>query len=830
MSVLRTTIPFALRATVAVALIAPCAAFAQSNTSQGPASQDSTVTLPQVNVIGTAPLPPPRVRERNRPAARTAATAQRGPAPVTAAAGASVPPAQPGAVDRDKIPTNVQTLSAADFDQATATNLLDALARGLPGVSLGDQTGSEFQRDLNYRGFTASPVVGTPQGLAVYQNGVRINEVFGDVVNWDFIPENAIGRMTLVPSNPVYGLNAIGGALSFEMKNGFAYHGVENETSGGSFGRIGTSIQAGGQNGNMSGYIAADAIDDAGWRQDSPSQLRRLYADAGLRGGDNTEFHLTLTEADNHFGVAAATPVEMLSQDWSSVYTIPQTTHNQLTFLTASASWKPSDTLTYQAVAYYRHFQQAHVDGNGTDAQNSGCPDPSVLCFPNLDGSLSNLITTGGQTVPASGALAAPSILGEIDRTWTSTNSFGGSAQMASSADLFGHGNNFVLGLSVDRGLVQFSTTSELGTVNANTFPFVVGSGLFIDQPSGDVAPVGLGAQTLYTGVYATDTFDVTKRLALTAGGRFNVAQLTLTDELGNDPLLNGSHSYSHFNPMAGATYKLTPNLTLYGDYAITNRAPTPLELACADPLRPCLIDNALVGDPDLQQVVTYTGEAGLRGHFDIAQGQLNWTLGAYRALNTNDIINVASPIPGHEYFQNAGNTLRQGIEANASYKWERWNVYANFTSVDATFRNALTLSSPFNPFADTNGNIFVVPGDHLAGIPNYRFKAGGEYQITAPWKFGADLNVIGSQYLVGDESNQNPKVSAYWLMNLHSTYKVSDRVELFGLVKNLFDRHYYVYGTFFDVTSFPYLNLTDPRTFLPGMPFAAYAGLRATL
>ena len=654
--------------------------------------------------------------------------------------------------------------------------------------------------------------------------------MFGDTVNWDFIPETAISGMTLVPSNPVYGLNAIGGALSFEMKNGFTYHGVEDATSGGSFGRIGTSIQAGGQNGNMSGYIAADAIDDAGWRQDSPSQLRRLYADAGIRGGDNTEFHLTLTEADNHFGAAAATPVEMLSQDWSSVYTIPQTTHDQLTFLTGSASWKPSDTLTYQAVAYYRHFQQAHVDGNGTDAQNTGCADPTVLCFPNLDGSLSNLITTGGQTVPATGALAAPSILGEIDRTWTNTNSFGGSAQVASSADLFGHGNNFVLGLSVDRGLVQFSTTSELGTVNANTFPFVVGSGLFIDQPSGDVAPVGLGAQTLYTGVYTTDTFDVTKRLAITAGGRFNVAQLTLTDELGNDALLNGSHEYSHFNPMAGATYKLTPNLTLYGDYAIANRAPTPLELACADPMRPCLIDNALVGDPELQQVVTYTGEAGLRGHFDIAHGQLNWTLGAYRALNTNDIISVASPIPGHEYFQNAGNTLRQGIEANASYRWDRWNVYANLTTVDATFRNSLTLSSPFNPFADANGNIFVVPGDHLAGIPDYRFKAGAEYQITDPWKFGADLNVTGSQYLVGDESNQNPKVPAYWVVNLHSSYKLSQHVEIFGLVKNLFDQHYYVYGTFFDVTSFPYLNLTDPRTFVPGMPLAAYVGVRGTL
>ena len=751
--------------------------------------------------------------------------------PVTAAtAAATQPAAEPGAVNRDKVPTNVQTLSSSDFDRATAPNLLDALARGVPGVSLGDQTGSEFQRDLNYRGFTASPVVGTPQGLAVYQNGVRINEVFGDIVNWDFIPEPAIGRMTLVPSNPVYGLNAIGGALSFEMKNGFTYHGVEDETSGGSYERIGTSIQVGGQKGNVSGYIAADAIDDAGWRQDSPSQLRRLYADAGLRGDDYTEFHLTLTEADNRFGAAAATPVEMLSQDWSSVYTVPQTTHNQLTFLTASASWKPSDTLTYQAVAYYRNFQQSHVDGNGTDAQNTGCPDPTVLCFPNLDGSLSNLITTGGQTVAATGALAAPSILGEIDRTWTTTNSFGGSAQVASSADLFGHGNNFVLGLSVDRGLVQFSTTSELGTVNANTFPFVIGSSLFIDQPSGDVAPVGLGAQTLYTGVYTTDTFDITKRLAVTAGGRFNVAQVNLTDKLGNDPLLNGSHDYSHFNPMAGATYKLTPNLTAYGDYAIANRAPTPLELACSDPLRPCLIDNALVGDPNLAQVVTYTGEAGLRGHFDIAQGQFAWTLGVYRALNTSDIIDVASPIPGHESFQNAGSTLRQGIEANASYKWKRWNVYANFTSVDATFRNALTLSSPFNPFADANGNIFVVPGDHLPGIPDYRFKAGGDYQITDPWKFGADFNLIGSQYLIGDESNQNPKVPTYWVVNLHSSYKVSDHVELFGSIKNLFDRHYYVYGTFFDVTSFPYLNLTDPRTFVPGMPFAAYGGIRATL
>ena len=731
----------------------------------------------------------------------------------------------PGAVELDKIPSNVQTVGASAFDGTKAPDLLQSLDRALPGVSLSSQTGNDFLLDLNYRGFTASPVIGTPQGLAVYQNGVRINEVFGDVVNWDFIPQSAINQLTLVPSNPVYGLNASGGALAFEMKNGYTYHAIEGELSGGSYGRAVASVQAGGQNGNLSGYITADAINDAGWRNDSPSSLRRVYADLGARG-DQTEFHVTFTGADNNFGAAAATPVQMLSQDWASIYTIPQTTQNQLAFLTASASWKPSDTWTYQAIGYFRHFQQSHVDGNGTDAQNSGCPDPTVLCFPNLDGTVSNLTTTRGQTVPATGALGT-SVLGEIDRTWTNTNSFGGTVQAATSERIFGHNNNFTIGLSVDRGLVQFSTTSELGTANANQFPTVQGFGLFIDQPSGDVAPVGLGATTLYSGLYATDTFDVTSRLSVTAGGRFNFAQINLTDELGNDPALSGNHTYTHFNPMVGATYKLTPNLTFYGDFAEANRAPTPLELACSDPLRPCLIDNALVGDPNLQQVITYTFEAGLRGQFNVAQGLVNWTVGGFHALNTNDIIAVSSPIPGHEFFQNAGNTLRQGIEANVNYKQDRWNVYANYTYVDATFQNALTLQSPFNPFADANGNISVVPGDHLTGIPNFRFKLGAEYQVTKPWKVGADLNVVGSQWLVGDESNQNPKVAPYWVVNLHSSYKVTDNVEVFGLVRNMSTSHY-LSGTFFDVTSFPYLNRTDPRTFIPGIPFAAYVGYAA--
>ncbi len=808
--------------------------------ADGAFAQDRAVTLPEVKVIANTPLAPASPRPAPRadtPLPRPVVPSRRATAPSqgVVARSQSVPATapvatDPGVIDRDKIPANVQTLSASDFDHATSPDLLDAISRRLPGVILGDQAGNEFQRDLNYRGFTASPVVGTPQGLAVYQNGVRVNEVFGDIVNWDFIPETAVNRMTLMPSNPVYGLNALGGALSIDMKNGFTYQGSETELRGGSFGRRAASVQTGGQAGNLSGYLTADAINDNGWRDYSPSQLRRIYADLGARG-DRTEFHVTFTGASNNFGAAAATPIELLNRNWASTYTLPQTTQNQLAFLTASASWNPIDTLSLQGNAYYRGFWQRHVDGNGTAAQNSGCPDPSFLCFPDLQGNLTNLIGLNGLPVPATGVLAN-SVLGEIDRTSTAANSFGGSLQAATNAKIFGHDNRFVVGASLDNGRAQFNTISELGTINADQWPFVQGVGVYINQPSGDVAPVGVLAKTLYTGAYATDTFDVTSRLSITFGGRFNVAQIGLRDTLGNNDGLNGDHRYSRFNPVIGATLKITPNVTAYGGYAEANRAPTPLELGCADPMRPCLLDNALVGDPPLKQVVSHTYEAGLRGSFGSGskQGQLNWNLGLFRARNADDIINVASPLPGHQYFQNGGDTLRRGIEAGLSFQWDRWNVFASYTFVEATFLSPLILSSPNNPFADANGQIFVAPGNHIPAVPDHRFKAGADYKITDAWKLGADINVVGSQYLVGDQANQNPKVPAYSVVNLHSSYQVTSNIEIFGLVRNLLNQRYYTYGTFFQTDSFPYLNLNDPRTFTPGAPLAVYAGIRGKI
>jgi iron complex outermembrane receptor protein len=801
-----------------------------------PSIAPAQTVLPDINVVAPTPLSSRSTRLRS--GTPTTATVQQNGAPAEPAP--AVSNADPAVIDRDKVPSNTSVLTSADFNHATSTSFLDSLNRGLPGVSLGDQTGNPFQKDLNFRGFTASPVQGTPQGIAVYQNGVRVNESWGDVVNWDFIPENAIDKVTLFPSNPVFGLNAIGGALSIQMKNGFTYQGTEFESLVGSYGRIQSSVQAGRQDGNFSAYALFESAYEKGWRDFglSSSHVNRMYTDLGARN-DTTEFHLQFTGADNILNNVTATPLDLLSKSWSSVWTNPQDTHLQLAFLNATLSHNFSDTLAFQGNAYYRGFWQGHDDGNGTNA--TACADGINLCLndtadPLLNGVIKNVLTPINPTF-------GTAILGEIDRNWVSTNSFGGTAQLTSSNMVFGHDNHFVGGASVDHGYTQFTGSSELGVMDPNTL-FIQGQGIFINNPDEGQSTSSLHARNTYTGFYMTDTFDATNRLSVTAGGRFNVAQLNLEDQTGQNPFINSSNRFQRFNPMVGATYKITPNVTAYADYAEANRAPTPLELGCSDPNHPCMIDTFLVSDPPLKQVVSHTVEGGLRGSFgeNAKTGLLTWGLGVYHTLSDDDIIQVGasaigSPLAGSGFFQNFGKTQRQGVEAKVDYREERWNVYANYTFVDATYQSAGVLNSPNNPNGTPSGDITVVnvqPGDHIGGIPAHRFKFGGEYAVTDKWKVGADLNVVGSQYLIHDDTNQSPKVPAYAVLNLHTSYQLTPNVQLFGLINNALNQHYYVAGTFASTGGFSSADgsntiatLSDPRTFVPGMPFAAYAGVR---
>ena len=496
--------------------------------------------LPPVTVIAPSPLSGTRsIKPAAKPVVQTSRTARTRAAPAQTAAapegGTGVPgPSERDAslIDRDKVPSNTEVLTSDDFSRNYSTNFLDSVNRKLPGVTLTDETGNPFQRNLDYRGFVASPVQGTPQGIAIYQNGVRINESWGDVVNWDFIPEKAIDRVSLVPNNPVYGLNAIGGALSIQMKNGFTYQGSEAELFGGSYGRVQGSVQAGGQRDNISAYAAFESAYDRGWRDyANQSHINRMYVDVGARN-DQTEFHVNFTGASNLLGNVAATPVEMLNQRWSSVYTWPQSTLLQLAFVNATLSHNFSDTWSFQGNAYFRGFRQSHVDGNGTNVQP--CDDPTTLCIG--DG----LPIFGPADGPPTPNTLGNAFLGEVDRNQTATNSYGGTAQLTNSDQLFGHDNHVVMGVSVDHGNTKFTATSELGTVAPNNL-FVTGTGVFINQPDAGLSPVDLRATNTYTGVYLTDTFDVTNRFSVTAGGRFNYAQIDLKDQTGTNDLLNSS-------------------------------------------------------------------------------------------------------------------------------------------------------------------------------------------------------------------------------------------------------------------------------------------------
>jgi iron complex outermembrane receptor protein len=423
-------------------------------------------------------------------------------------------------------------------------------------------------------------------------------------------------------------------------------------------------------------------------------------------------------------------------------------------------------------------------------------------------------------------------VLGQIDRTTTRSTTTGATLQATNTDQLFGHNNQFMIGTSFDSGVTRFGASAELGTIGSN---YVVnGSGIFLGR-SGEpisIGPVSLRATNRYTGIYALDTFDVTDRFSVSGGGRFNYASINLYDQIGTD--LNGSHTFSRFNPMVGGTYKITPEWTAYAGYSEANRAPTPLELACADPARPCIVAAFLIADPPLRQVVSRTVEAGFRGSKELNIGTLGWKIGGFRATNADDILAIPSPeVQGFGYFQNVGRTRRQGIEAQVNLTSKTLQLYASYTLVDARFLDPLTLNSR-SPFADDDGNIQVMPGNRIPSVPRNRVKLGVDYAVTDAFKVGGDALFVASQFFAGDESNQAARLPGYSVFNVHASYQINKTYQLYGRIDNILDNRYSTFGTFFERDDIPNFTnggaeFTDARTVSPARPRAFYAGLKAT-
>lgn len=724
-------------------------------------------------------------------------------------------------IDRDRVPGQTTVLNRADISREGAPDALRALENQVGGVSLDSASGNPYQPTLLYHGFAASPLQGTPQGLAVYVNGTRFNQAFGDTVNFDLIPDIAIDRINLVGSSPVFGLNALGGAVNIQLKNGFTYHGAELVLSGGSFGQAQAQGQYGVQSkdGSESAYIAGTVLHSDGWRDLQSSSIYNMHSDVGLRG-DKTEVHLTITAANTVLNGPGTSPIELLQVSPRAQFTAPNQITNKYVHIGLSGTYDVNDTVSLQALSYYDNFEQRVINGN---APNDGaCNDGSgLLCNDGVPST-----TRGGQTIPDF-LMGGP--YSELDRQTTTTNGYGASLQATSTGSIFGFNNHLIGGLSFDGAQTEFGATSYIGGLTPLDRVFI-GPGTVISE-TGTNVPVRVAISNANYGAFVTDTLDLTSALSLTLSGRFNAEEIDLTDQGGGT--LNGQHHYNRFNPAAGITYKVTPWLSVYGGYSEANRAPTPAELSCAGPADSCSLANFFVGDPHLKQVVAHTFEAGVRGTLPpIGTAKLSYNVGLFHTNLDDDIIFVNSETLGRAFFTNVGQTRRQGVDAGLQVKTGRLLAYANYTYTDATYQTAFTEGGGSNPVADADGTVTVRRGSRLPGIPQNQVKLGLQYQVTDKWSAGATGIVASGQYLFGDEANLTSKLPSYFVLNINTSYQLTPHLQIFGLAQNITDRRYYTYGTFSPTTSVPIAqapNATNPRSYSPAAPVGGYGGVRIT-
>ena len=742
----------------------------------------------------------------------------------------------------DKVPGTLQSLSADTVTAGHGATVLDSLGSRAAGVSLSDTQGNDMFQDLRFHGFEASPLQGTPQGVAVYQNGVRLNEAFGDTVNWDAIPQTAIARMDIWSNNPVFGLNALGGAVNMVMKNGFTFQGNDVSLQGGSYAHGQGAAEYGVQDGNFAFYGAVEGTTDGGWRLHSASNLGRVYADAGWRFGDS-EIHVVASGAQSSLGVVGPTPIQLAQRNSASIYTWPQTTQNRVGSLAINGTTMLAGHWQLAATAYVRALRQRHVDGN--DGNFESCSTRSSyggdICleddaFGTPAGGKTTafrdqfvIMNTAGQVFP----YTASAVYGTVDRTFTDTVSKGTTLQLTSNGKLGGVNNYFTIGGSIDQSNIGFHSTSTLGREYPNfqiaVDPTLPGSGNIIHtKGSLGYAPVTLGATTTYLGAYAVDAVDLTEALTVTGGFRLNSAMVNTRDRSGLAAELDGKHGYSRFNPLGGLTYKIIDGLSAFVGYSEANRVPTPLELDCASPTQPCLLEGSLVADPALKQVVSATSEAGFRGKL---QG-LSWSASVFRTNSSNDIVSLASTIQGRGYFANVPNTRRQGVDISGQYDGDGWSSHIAYSYLDATYQFTGTIASANNPSADANGNVTVTPGRHIPLNPANQLRTGGDATVLPGFTVGGDLVFNGSQYYDGDNANQNVKLPGYVTLNLRAAYNFMPNWQVFGVVNNVLNRHDALYGTYFsadDTAGLISPALTDNRSITLEQPISFQIGLKTS-
>ena len=698
---------------------------------------------------------------------------------------------------------------------ASGLDLADFMRRELGSVFVNEAQGNPLQPDVQYRGFVGSPLLGLPQGIAVYQDAMRANEPFGDTVNWALIPKSAIDRVLLLPGgNPLFGLNALGGALAIRTKDGFGHPGAEATLSGGDFGRRLLAGEAGGEFGAGGGYFATAAmLREDGWRDYSPSDSEQAFAKLSWRG-EAASLDASATMAETDLVGNGAAPTALLAARRAAIFTRPDRTRNDLSALNVQSETELGRT-TLRTAAYWRRSDIATY--NGDDSDYEACPhDAALLCLEDEDeeddgADASPTLDAAGHPIPALAALVGAT----VNRTHTAQRGTGFSAQAERQVAWGAASHRLAVGIGYHRASSVFRASTELGRLDATRQ--AVAGGTFVGDAFTHVA-----ANTASAAIYLSDALRVGDRLRLTAAVRYGRAKVALRDRLGTE--LDGSHRFRRVNPAFGAMLQLTPRLAAYAAYGEANRAPSPVELTCADPEAPCRLPNAFVADPPLEQVVARTLEAGLRGRHDA----IAWRLGAFDVESDDDILFIsAGALTSQGYFDNVGSTRRRGLELGLRSRATdaRMHWFFHYTWLHATFEDAFSVPAAHHPLA-TDGELAVAPGRRLPLVPDRLLKVGVTVRLHPRLTAKASLLAASAQRLRGDEANLARPLDGYRVLNLRLDLRLTQRVSTFAEVDNALDEPYATFGVFGDAEDVLGDGFEERRFATPAAPRGAWLGI----
>jgi iron complex outermembrane recepter protein len=718
----------------------------------------------------------------------------------------------------DQVPSNVQSVSSKDIAKQHTLELSDYINNNLGGVTITEGQSNPYMADVNFRGFTASPLAGAPQGLSVFQDGVRINEPFGDTVNWGLIPQSAISSINLMPgSNPVFGLNTLGGALSVNTKSGSSYPGLFAEVMAGSWQRRGFNAGYGGENGNVDYFVTANFNKEQGWRDYSQSEVNQLFGKIGWQD-DKSDLDLSLTVAHNNLNGVQALPKSWLNKPEEG-YTFPDSIGNRMQMLTLKGSHFFTDNHLVGANVYVRNSRINNFASNTND------------CFASLE------IAAGEEcdqdpTRPDPVDIANQ---GSNEQSATSQLGYGFAAQYSYLGDVMKHKNQFTAGFSADLGRTKYVSKEQESNFSQDRGA----------TPADDFeTETDIKANNKYMGLYATDIFSINDKFHVTLSGRYNYVQVRIKDNIEADAntgkFVSGDtdsikHTFNRFNPAVGLNYNPSATLGFFAGYNEGMRAPTPIELSCADPLTPCRLPTDFLADPLLDPVISKTFEAGVRGKLT---SNFNWNAGVFHTKLKDDIQFISSGNGFNQgYFDNVGDTQRQGLELGLGAKFDKLNLTANYQYLRATFKDSVTFHNENNSSADADGNFTAKSGDYLPNIPKHSLKLRAAYDFTPDLTVGLNMIASGSIFARGDENNEdvNGKVAGYTVFNADANWRFHQNWSGFLKVTNIADKDYASLGIL-GINAFNTADKSfnaDPTTWQseqfqsPGAPRAAWVGVR---